>query len=491
MLVLLAWVLATAPLRLTTLALVGAGLITVVLVRPVWGLYGLAFAIPFGSLQDVTFGPARLGGAEAWLGLIVAAWLAQRAVRHSFGDLDVPLHLPLALFLGLAVLSTLWTESLAVSLKELIKWGEVAVLYVFVATEVKRKEVLWIALASVIAGALAASQGIYQAVTQSGPPGFLFPLAGRMFLRAYGTFQQPNPYAGYLGLTAPLAYGLLLGLVGDGNPFADGKPILSWRDGRPAAAVIAAGALALMCVAMVLTLSRGGWLGFAAAMLVVSVLVSRRTAALVALGVFLGSSALLLSSFHLLPPSLVQRATNFLPFLGGWDLTQIVVTPQNFAVVERLAHWRAGWLMFAAHPWTGVGFGNYSVAYAAFALPDWIDPLGHAHNYYLNVLAELGITGLIAYLALWAAAGKLLWQAIRRSTGIERGIAVGILGVVVHLSVHNLVDNLFVHAMYLQIAVALGLLAVLAGNRRSDAESAPAMVTNGPWRLVEPLTGGS
>jgi len=467
------------------------GWVTVVLVRPAWGLYGLAFAIPFGSLQDVAFGPARLGGAEAWLALILIAWLAQRAVRHGFGDLGVPLRFPLALFLGLAVFSTLWTESLSVSVKELAKWAEVAVLYVFVATQVKRKEVLWIALAFVIAGALAASQGIYQAVARSGPPGFLFPLAGRVFLRAYGTFQQPNPYAGYLGLTAPLAYGLLLGLLSQGNTFAGGKPIPSWRGGRPAATLIAGGALALMGVAMVLTLSRGGWLGFAAAMVVVSVLVSRRTAALLALAVFLGSSALLLSSFHLLPPSLVQRATNFLPFLGNWDLTQIAVTPQNFAVVERLAHWRAGWLMFAAHPWAGVGFGNYPVAYAAFALPDWTDPLGHAHNYYLNVLAELGIAGLIAYLALWATAGRLVWQAIRWSTGIERGIAVGILGIIVHLSVHNLVDNLFVHAMYLQIAVILGLLAVLAGNRRSDAESAPATVTTGLSQSVEPFTGGA
>jgi hypothetical protein len=36
-------------------------------------------------------------------------------------------------------------------------------------------------------------------------------------------------------------------------------------------------------------------------------------------------------------------------------------------------------------------------------------------------------------------------------------VALGVLGVLVHLSVHNFVDNLYVHSMYLQVAMLLGL----------------------------------
>jgi len=32
-----------------------------------------------------------------------------------------------------------------------------------------------------------------------------------------------------------------------------------------------------------------------------------------------------------------------------------------------------------------------------------------------------------------------------------------VLGVLVHLSVHNVFDNLYVHSMYLQVAMLLGL----------------------------------
>jgi hypothetical protein len=35
------------------------------------------------------------------------------------------------------------------------------------------------------------------------------------FMRAYGTFRQPNPYAGYLGYLAPVAVSLAVMLLGE------------------------------------------------------------------------------------------------------------------------------------------------------------------------------------------------------------------------------------------------------------------------------------
>ena len=56
--------------------------------------------------------------------------------------------------------------------------------------------------------------------------------------------------------------------------------------------------------------------------------------------------------------------------------------------------------MAGDRPWLGVGFGNYGAAYEEYALINWPDPLGHAHNYYLNLVAEIGFIGLGAYLLL-------------------------------------------------------------------------------------------
>jgi O-antigen ligase len=168
-----------------------------------------------------------------------------------------------------------------------------------------------------------------------------------------------------------------------------------------------------------------------------------------------------------LPPSVAQRLGDFLPYLGLVDVRGVEITDANFAVLERMAHWQSALDMWAERPWFGVGIGNYEPVYSRFALPQWPLPLGHAHNYYLNIGAEAGIVGLATYLLLWGAALLVAWQATRRTDGWQWGLALGILGVLVHLTVHNLFDNLYVHAIYLHLAVLLGLLATLT--RRTHA----------------------
>ena len=84
--------------------------------------------------------------------------------------------------------------------------------------------------------------------------------------------------------------------------------------------------------------------------------------------------------------------------------------------------------------------------------------LGHAHNYYLNIAAETGLLGLLAYLALWAA---VIWSLAKTTLQAQsvyaKTLALGVLGVVIHASVHNVVDNLWVHHMYVHVAILLGL----------------------------------
>ena len=109
----------------------------------------------------------------------------------------------------------------------------------------------------------------------------------------------------------------------------------------------------------------------------------------------------------------------------------------------------------------GVGFGNYAAAYPDYALINWPDPLGHAHNYYINLLAEVGILGLVAYLIFWLA---VIWQSIQllnRLDWPERGIVLGLIGVWTALAAHHLVDKLYVNNIYIHLGVLLGLLQLM------------------------------
>jgi putative inorganic carbon (HCO3(-)) transporter len=442
----LALAIALLPLTWAVLLVVGSIVVGVTLMRPQFGVLLIVPAVPFGSLRQVSVGVMNVGATEALVALVLAAWLMRLVVHRQIRVTRPPLAVPLLIFWGVLVLSSLNSTSLQYSIKEIVKWTEVLCLYVMVANEMDGRWSRALVFAVLSTGALAAMHGIYQFLFQAGPEGFV--LFGR-FMRAYGTFEQPNPYAGYLGLTLPLAAGLVLAAV---------SPVRGRVEGRWL--VWAAGCGVLMLAALAMSWSRGAWLGFAAAvMAMVLAIVARRgrLAVLAVLFVMLLAYVLLAGGFSLVPPSVVQRFSDFVPYLGVVDVRGVEVTDANFAVLERMAHWQSALSMWTENPWLGVGIGNYEPVYPSYALPLWPLPLGHAHNYYLNIAAETGVLGLAAYLFLWGTALLGAWRGVRRASGWYLGVALGVLGVLVHLSVHNFFDNLFVHSMYLQVAILLGI----------------------------------
>jgi O-antigen ligase len=444
-----AWVLSSWPLTWAT-AVLGCAVVGVaILLRPAIGLPLLAVAIPFGSLRTVQVGPAAAGAQEALLGAILAAWLARLVVRRSpavrwpwLAGAGLPL-------LGVMLVSFLPATSLPLAAKELIKWAQLWLAILLVLNLADGRDLKLLVLALLVAGAAQGLLGLYQFFTRTGPPGFL--LMGR-FMRAAGTFRQPNPYGGYLGLTIPLALGITL----------CGRPGKAAREGRHLWLMwlTAIGAGGLMLGGLIASWSRGAWLGAVAAM--AAVVVARGGAwlrgllAATILGLLL---SMLLWGRVPVPGALQERLLGYVTDLATLDLRRLEITHMNYAVVERAAHWQAALGMLVDHPWTGVGLGNYTVAYERYALPRWPDHLGHAHNYYLNVAAETGLPGLAAYL-LWVAAS--LWfavQAVRAASGLQRGLALGVLGMLLHLSVHNVVDKLYVHGMAIHVGLLLGVAA--------------------------------
>ena len=99
---------------------------------------------------------------------------------------------------------------------------------------------------------------------------------------------------------------------------------------------------------------------------------------------------------------------------------------QRPGVQSRLAAWEAGLEGLAARPVLGWGpenfeavFGRFASGYGAFA-----EPHDQAHGKLVEVAATTGVAGLLAWLALWAAAILVLWRAARGMAGRERAFAV-------------------------------------------------------------------
>ena len=445
---LLAFLLARAPLLQSIVALSSAGLVLAILVQPAVGLVVLAAAIPFGDLLLL---PIRYANAiDLLVALVIAGWLARGIARRELVFRHPPLLWPLVILLGIGALSLLQASSWSEGVPELLKWVEFAALYLVGTQVLGRRHVWWVVGALLGAGLLEVALGAYQFLHQVGPEAFI--LAGR-FMRAYGTFRQPNPYAGYLGYLVPVA--LSLSLAG----------VWLWRrDRQPISLLVGAtcGVTSLaLTIGIGLSWSRGSWIALEAALLAVMGLRNRRAAVAVAIAALGLVVIFLVAGTTWLPAVLSERMSGLGSDVVSPDLTRTEITDENFAVLERLAHWQTGWKMFEDHPWTGVGIGNYGAEYEQYAPPHWYEPLGHAHNIFINFMAETGILGLAAFLLFWLGALRFTWRSAEHLQGYPAALAIGVFGTLVYLTVHNLFDNLFVQHIQLQLALLLGGVASL------------------------------
>ncbi len=415
--------------------------------HPSIGLALLLLSVPLRSLMEVDLAGITVGLTEAVLPIAVF-WLV---VFRRPGPFVIPKPaMLLVMFVGLAVLTAFWALRLPPAFKEFAKWIEVivALLATFDLARNPRdlRPVLTIGGAAMTAEAVV---GLAQTALGVGPQSFLI---GRI-IRAYGTFEQPNPFAGYLGLHLPFALAFAL----RGQRWWRWTALLLWIAG--------AGAVAL-------SLSRGAWIAVAAGSVIVIWYSGGRK---------LIDRKLLVAA--VIVPVLILAFGHFSFELDGWipeparlageglaspaDITE-GITEGNFAIVQRLAFWTAAGRMFASNPIGGVGLGNYETRYQDFNLGRWEDSLGHAHNFYLNMAAETGIVGLAAFLVFLA----VLLVAARRAAGsapVLRTVAIASLASIGAFVVHNMVDSVFVGGMGVVLGAAAGL--ALAANYKWEIQT--------------------
>jgi putative inorganic carbon (HCO3(-)) transporter len=456
--VIAALLMARLPLIPLAALLGGTAVVLVTLLEPLAGLALTLVIAPLAAYTNYLTGAVfrPLDAGQVLLGLTLGAWLARGLARREIRLPRVPLAWPLLIFLGWASLSLLWAPSYEYALPELVKWAEVMLIMLIVVDARGRRSLGWVIGGMLASGVFQGALGIWQyGLRGLGPE--TFKISGNLY-RAYGSFEQPNPYAGYLGIIWPVVAGLLIGQITNlKSQFSNSKSQV-----RPTiVALVLAACVVLLVSALIFSWSRGAWMGALAAVVVMAAALPRRWWWGVS-GVAL-AAALMVSADTLgaLPNALRSRLTDFTQQFQTFDVRGVGINDANYAVLERLAHWQAAGDMIRYHPWTGVGFSNYEPAYPLYALTNWPIPLGHAHNYYLTVTAELGLPGLLAYLLLW---GVIVWQtlrAIRRGSGWQRGLALGLLGAWTHLSVHHLFDNLYVNNTHVLWGALLGVLTLL------------------------------
>lgn len=435
-------------------------ILVLVLRRPWIAILLFILSVPvqeFGAAGPLTATRASAGLA---VGAYAIALLTQRRplVWHRF-------ELPFLALLAVMLASTAVARRPTAALAETARWGVALVaLFVFVQFfgRAAPRRLIWMLAVIAAGGALEALLGLAQSALAVGPASFQIGAVTRSF----GTFGRPNSFAGYLELTLfptlwigvhyltrlPTAFGRyrrarLRGMI---------ESRVERRTLALTATLAAAftGAAALILAGIATSFSRGAWLGVAAGAALTVVLYANwtRVAVLIAtpaLGVLLLGGA---SQF--VPAELSGRLASIANEVRPFDASTIVITNENFAAVERMAHWQAGWRMFEDNPLLGVGAGNFNVRYPDyFVRPQFRISRGHAHNIYIQMLAELGVLGLVAYLTL---VGSFILLALRVAIGAPQGfarmLALGSLGTLVSVSTHNIFDDLQVLNLGVQLS---------------------------------------
>jgi O-antigen ligase len=274
----------------------------------------------------------------------------------------------------------------------------------------------------------------------------LFVVAGAAAVACVGLFLLPRPVgdAGLLGgkvIQAP--FGIInynaIATMAAAVAAAAVASASDLRRGLPR--FLGACMIVVLLAALVITRSRGAWLGFGIAY--AYILLRKRSTALVVV------SALALTV--LLSLDLVSRVV-----LDRVSETSV----RDPSLLGRLLLWKYAIVVFLKSPVLGVGMENFRYVKHLFGYPF---PMSHsvvynAHNLYLELLVDLGVLGLIPF--VWSVVGILrgLDRLVRTVGGPHRQIALALAAGITALATHGFWDALtWQHGAFMLIGVLLGL----------------------------------
>lgn len=428
---------------------------------------GVVLSVPVQSEVMLPFVRGEITLTQLMLFGLIAGWGIIFWKRRIWLDsITVGFLLVIAAF----IVSFMVVDATGPWLQETYRWAVAGVFYVIcrsVLTQWRHvRWLLWVTTATVFGVSIYA---LLQYFGGLAPDHFY--VAGQV--RVYATFGTPNTLAAYLEMTVPLLLACL--------------PMTIWGSQRKTFAraemylfAISAG-MGLMTIG--LTQSRGGWVGIAAACLIIWLQIPGKTKWLVS-----AAAVVVVGGFLLTAPGQSQLE-RFLDTFEETGQTSEISGQSGFAEgAGRSSVWGAARAMIMDHPLTGVGAGQFDERYREYT-PEWRDrwPLGQAHNVWLQMGAQAGIWGIVAF-AWWFSA--TLWSVItarrRLQSGREQWILTGVLAVLVAYSLHSLVDYLNVLSLGLQLSVLTAIALNLAPEPLTRYQTETNTNTSPPSSMLEP-----
>jgi putative inorganic carbon (HCO3(-)) transporter len=392
----------------------------------------LQFNVFFGYRDDVDAMAALAGWSISATSLALAGlyamWIAEllvvpgRASRPRLAAATVPFA-----FFAVLCASVLVAGDRTVASFQLSMYALMLLLFVYLASTVRRREDVHFIVVMLLAGACL--EGILAMAMQFGGAGLQLPgLSTRESVyrgasRAGGTIGSPNMAGAYFAFMFALSGALIL---------ATG---VSRRLKRLA---LVASVLAL--VALVLTLSRGAWIACGVSILVLLRGPHGRMKWPAVLGLAL------VMALALVPLREV--------------ITNRVVSSDHGAAAGRLPLIEMAWQMIVDHPLLGVGANNFVLELPRYAGGDFASVwLSSVHHKYLLIWSEAGFAALLAFVTFVGQTIVRGWRGRAAQDPLLAAVSLGLAAAVAGHAVHMNFDIFADGTPVLMLWLAAGLLA--------------------------------
>ena len=255
------------------------------------------------------------------------------------------------------------------------------------------------------------------------------------------TFVNPNHFGGYLEMVVPVTLGMLL-------------------TGSRATRLLAILAV-LEAIALIFSLSRGGWIGgtfgliFMFMALMLSQYTGRRRFVLATAVAIAIASVLIISS-----RSVVYEVRSF------------IERSKDTSLKSRMLVWRSVIDMAMDHPGLGTGPGTFGLMFTQYQPPGFTSRVTMAHNDYLQVLSETGLGVIAIFGWLVIAFYRRGWDKLRHPSRLVRGTTLGAMSGVTAMLVHSGFDfNLHIpsNALLFIVLVAIAMSPIPMADRPHPA----------------------
>jgi len=340
--------------------------------------------------------------------ILYSLWTAKLLTGKDKIRLNISISLPALCFLAVGLLSVFNATDRVLSAFELAFNIELFLVFFYLANYIRDPEDIRFITHVLLIGFLMVALSVI-AMHFLGSYSFMglgseLRVTGREgIVRSGGLIVHPNSTGAYLMFLSMIASAVLL----------TNRTAHLWK-------LLALIGLPLGLLALIFTFSRAGWVSFAVAGLVFTLLALRRK--------WLQWQHLILSIVIL----------SVLLFLFHEPVLRRLLGDDGGAGANRVTLNIIALDMIKSHPWIGIGINNFMAVVQDYLTPEsfraWLGPV---HNKYLLVWSETGSIGIIMFIWFYLAIARGIWKGFKTDhplfSRLGAALLAGLCGFAVHM----------------------------------------------------------